>query len=176
MNGWEKATETRNIQDLKDLMTAVFPLDGTNGGEAGTKIATSCIPVYRCGTNAPAWMSGTHPTVAEGKVTRKVCYSWAGNCCYSSSNIEVVNCGGQYYVYKLNPTGCSCRYCGSNNWWKLFLQHIMISPEIALLDCILPWIWSNRRQLSDKSSGVPREGTVRNTSPSVISIIDFEIF
>ena len=85
------------------------------GGGAGTKMPTSCVPTYRCGRNAPGWMNGAHPTVAQGKVTRKVCYSWSSNCCQYSNNIEVVNCG-LYYVYKLIPTrNCHFRYCGSDN-------------------------------------------------------------
>ena len=77
---------------------------------------TSCVSKLRCGTHATGWMNGAHPTVAQGKVTRKVCYSWDSNCCNWSNNIEVVNCG-QYYVYKLSPpsAGCTLRYCGSDN-------------------------------------------------------------
>ena len=85
------------------------------GGGAGVKMPTSCVSENRCGTHAPGWMDGAHPTVADGKVTRKVCYGWSGNCCRRSNNIEVVNCG-LYYVYKLGPTpGCTLRYCGSDN-------------------------------------------------------------
>ena len=86
------------------------------GGGAGTKMPTSCVPKYRCGTDAPGWMNGAHPTVAEGKVTRKICFSWYDGCCqYWSNNMEVVNCG-QYYVYKLSPPShCYLRYCGSDN-------------------------------------------------------------
>ena len=76
---------------------------------------TSCVSNQRCGTAAPGWMNGAHPTVAQDKVTRKVCYSYSGNCCNWSNNIEVVNCG-QYYVYKLSrPPTCYLRYCGSDN-------------------------------------------------------------
>ena len=85
---------------------------------------TSCVPAPRCGTSATGWMNGIHPTVAQGKVTRKVCYNWENNCCWRSNNIEVVNCG-QYYVYELSPhpsTG-HLRYCGSDNWCRLFHMH-----------------------------------------------------
>ena len=78
---------------------------------------TSCVPINRCGTHATGWMNGAHPTVADAKVTRKVCYSYLGDCCWRSSNIKVVNCG-QYYVYQLSkppPPGCHLRYCGSDN-------------------------------------------------------------
>ena len=42
------------------------------GGGAGTKMSTSCVPKYRCGAHITGWMNGAHPTVADGKVTRKV--------------------------------------------------------------------------------------------------------
>ena len=76
---------------------------------------TSCLPTLECGTYLPGWMNGTHPTVADGKVTRKVCFGRNKNCCEFSNNIEVVN-SGQYYVYKLSaPPVCRSRYCGSDN-------------------------------------------------------------
>ena len=77
---------------------------------------TSCVPKNRCGTDATGWMNGVHPRVAQGKVTRKVCYHWYDNCCKWSNNMEVVNCG-LFYVYKLSrPSGgCHLRYCGSDN-------------------------------------------------------------
>ena len=43
---------------------------------AGTSIATKCISKgQRCGTDVPGWMDGAHPTVDEGVVSRKVCFS-----------------------------------------------------------------------------------------------------
>ena len=85
-------------------------------GSAGTRMATSCPPTSRCGTNAPGWMNGGHPTVADGQVSRQVCFNW-GNCCNLSINIKVRNCGS-YYVYYLNstPSGgfCHLRYCGAD--------------------------------------------------------------
>ena len=84
------------------------------GGGAGTKMPTSYVSIERCGTHASGWMNGAHPTVAEGKVTRKVCYRYS-SCCWRSNNIEVLNCG-LYYVYKLSrPPNCTYRYCGSDN-------------------------------------------------------------
>jgi hypothetical protein len=111
-------------------------------------MASSCVNVRRCGTDATGWMNGAHPTVADGKVTRKVCYHW-GSCirmssdnvcyhwqgdCYKYSNVEVVNCG-QYYVYKLSPPPkCPYRYCGSDNWFWLFHVHIMMHLHYPLAD------------------------------------------
>ena len=64
------------------------------GGQAGIKIATSCVGHGNCGTAASGWMLGSHPTFSEGKVNRTVCYrSWYNNCCWQSNSIEVLNCG-----------------------------------------------------------------------------------
>ena len=86
------------------------------GGGAGTKLATSCTPKHRCQTDKTGWMNGAHPTVADGKVKRKVCFSHDGSsCCLWSNYIEVINCGW-YYVYKLGPPPqCNARYCGTGN-------------------------------------------------------------
>ena len=61
---------------------------------------TSCVPDWRCGTHVTGWMNGTHPTVTEGNVPRKMCYNWSiivvtGQITWP----EVVNCE-QYHFYK----------------------------------------------------------------------------
>ena len=85
-------------------------------GNAGTKMPTSCVSSYRCGTDATGWLNGPHTTVVDGKVTRQVCFSWSG-CCTWSINIQVLNCGG-YFVYFIDgtPPGhpCHLRYCGTD--------------------------------------------------------------
>ena len=84
------------------------------GGGAGTKMPKSCVPKNRCGTHASGWLNGTHPTLAEEKVTRKVCYHWGSKCCNWSNHIDVINCG-PYFVYKLSPPpNCHLRYCGKD--------------------------------------------------------------
>ena len=77
-------------------------------------MVTSCPPENRCNTQAPGWMNGGHPTVAEGPVSRQVCFHW-GNCCSWPQNIKVRNCGS-YYVYHLSggTPGCQLRYCGTD--------------------------------------------------------------
>ncbi|RMX49292.1 hypothetical protein pdam_00011234 [Pocillopora damicornis] len=81
-------------------------------GDAGTQMPTKCVPKLQCGTHAPGWLSGAHPTVGEGAVQRKVCFHWSSGCCQWSSNILVRNCGG-FFVYELDrPPACSLRYCG----------------------------------------------------------------
>ena len=84
-------------------------------GLAGKQMPDSCVPKHRCGTHAPGWLRGGHPTVAEGAVRRKVCFHWTSGCCQFSTNIRVRNCGA-FYVYRLNPPPvCILRYCGDAN-------------------------------------------------------------
>ena len=50
--------------------------------------------------------------MAEGVVTRDVCYHWKSGCCQWTNNIQVKNCGA-FYVYELQKTPvCFLRYCG----------------------------------------------------------------
>ena len=82
-------------------------------GQAGNQMPESCVPMRRCGTHAPGWLNGSHPSVADGIVRRKVCFHWSNRCCLWSTYINVRNCGG-FYVYKLNrPPACHLRYCGN---------------------------------------------------------------
>ena len=116
---------------------------------------TSYPPLYKCNTNAPGWLKGEHPSVADGQVTRKACFHWS-NCCSLSTNIKVRNCGS-YYVYYLKSTGsCWYRYC-STDWTDksslltnlIVRQHIVttfdwkkaLSQIQSNNDCILSWLW-----------------------------------
>ena len=95
--------------DQRDLAPGWYRFQGA----AGDKMPTSCVPMRRCGTHAPGWLSGAHPTVAQGIVPRKVCYHWSNKCCLWSNNIRIRNCGG-FFVYELQKTPvCSLRYCGN---------------------------------------------------------------
>uniref|UniRef100_A0A8D3BXT6 UMOD/GP2/OIT3-like D8C domain-containing protein n=1 Tax=Scophthalmus maximus TaxID=52904 RepID=A0A8D3BXT6_SCOMX len=89
-----------------------------------------CVPVNRCGTNAPLWLQGPHPRRRDGVVTRRVCGHWKKKCCAFRSNpIKVKKCRGNFYVYKFTvPTSCSLAYCKKNieNIHMSFLFHIVI--------------------------------------------------
>ena len=84
---------------------------------AGTKMPTSCVSTRHCGTDAPGWLNGAHPEVADGQVIRNVCFNWKLNCCRWAINIQVRNCGS-YFVYYISGTPsanpCSLGYCGSD--------------------------------------------------------------
>ena len=84
-------------------------------GAAGTRLPTSCTPDYRCGTSATSWLTNGHPSVADGRVSKRVCFSYNGDCYYYRCvNIIIRNCGS-YYVYELDRTpSCSYRYCGTD--------------------------------------------------------------
>ena len=93
-------------------------------GAAGDRMADKCVLMYRCGTEAPGWLNGSHPTVAEGVVTRQVCFHYWGDCCFWSNVIKVKNCSS-YYVYELqkpplSTADCPYRYCGNAGAGKLY--------------------------------------------------------
>lgn len=80
-------------------------------GTAGSKMPTYCVPKRMCNTDATGWLSGGHPTLQEGAVSRSVCFHWGGNCCNWAVTIQVRNCG-LFFVYQLvNPGNCQLRYC-----------------------------------------------------------------
>ena len=110
----------RDIKRNKNFVTVNFKCDEKLNrwyrfqGDAGTKMAKACPPVERCDAGYPAWLSGNHPTVAEGTVSKKVCVNRSGFCCDKSHFIQVKNCGS-YYIHKLGDPGtCDARYCGTD--------------------------------------------------------------
>ena len=107
-------------------------------GDAGTKMPTSCVPDWRCGTVQPGWLSGSHPTETEGEVERTVCFRRGNDCCQHSIAIKVRNCGS-YYIYYLFKTKCNHRYC-STDWWRGYnykLQDIHVDRKTWFPPCRL---------------------------------------
>ena len=88
-------------------------------GKTGNHISEYCVPINHCGTHAPGWLNGIHPSVQEGIVIRQVCYHWKGKCCKWKNNIKIRNCGNYYVYHLVKPPTCFLRYCG--DWrreWK----------------------------------------------------------
>jgi len=83
-------------------------------GAAGKRMASSCPLTYRCNTYAPSWLTGGHPSVADGQVNRTVCFRWGDYCCHRSTNIQVRNCSSHYVYYLSATPDCKLRYCGSD--------------------------------------------------------------
>ena len=80
-------------------------------GPAGDRIPDVAPPINHCGTHAPGWLRGGHPSIYRRRQQRTVCYHWAGNVCKWSNPIKVTNCGS-FYVYQLTKTPlCRLRYC-----------------------------------------------------------------
>src|SRR4029434_2389873 len=90
-----------------------------------------CVPNHRCGTAAPLWLNGPHPRPEDGIVTREVCITWVGNCCYSKTpSIQVKACPGSYTVYKLvDPLYCNVAYCTGK----------MLFSDIFTIVCLCPY-------------------------------------
>ena len=86
-------------------------------GDAGTKMPTTRVSALRCGTDWSGWLNGAHPTLEDGEVQMKVCFSNRPSrlpICKYSTTIFVKNCGS-YFIYKLHhPPGCDSRYCGTD--------------------------------------------------------------
>ena len=73
----------------------------------------SCVNTGHCGTHGPGWLNGSHPSMDEGAVRRKVCFHWRSLCCLFETYITVRNCG-EFFVYRLTPVHiCDSRYCGN---------------------------------------------------------------
>ena len=99
-------------------------------GRAGKKMPEQCVATHHCGTHAPGYLNGRHPIVAEGIVSRRVCFHWSSNCCRWSRSIRVRNCNG-FYVYELGSTpACSLRYCGDADIGKGILPVLLFTFSV----------------------------------------------
>ena len=87
-------------------------------GAAGNRMPDKCVLRWRCGSEHPGWLNGTHPTVAEGVVERRVCFSEQKSCCLQDEIVKVKNCSS-YYVYELQWVHFNLRYCGNAGAGKL---------------------------------------------------------
>ena len=87
---------------------------------AGAKMPEKKVPENHCGTQAPIWLDGSHPTKKGENVARRACVNVldiAADGCYDSFNINIINCG-DYFVYYLRPPWyCAVAYCAG----KLFV-------------------------------------------------------
>ena len=120
-------TKKENLSDANRKSSYVTPLNGPSlcddllpegwyrfVGAAGTKMPTTRVPAFRCGTDWPGWLDGAHPTVEDGEVFRKVCFSDRSTGCRYTKIIFVKNCGS-YFIYKLiKPQICLSRYCSAD--------------------------------------------------------------
>ncbi|KAI4899396.1 hypothetical protein NFI96_017007, partial [Prochilodus magdalenae] len=79
------------------------------------RMTESCVAMGYCGTAFPMSLSGPHPQIEDGVVTRQICGTVGYDCCYlKTTTIQVKACPGDYYVYELvKPDNyfCDVAYC-----------------------------------------------------------------
>ncbi|XP_063691658.1 uncharacterized protein LOC134823987 [Bolinopsis microptera] len=101
VNAWGKIAQT----DDRSLPRGWYRF--TNGFE---KMPEKCPIAESCGSLKPGYLSQPHPDVGEGIVERKVCFGDADQCCSTSRDVLVKNCGA-HFVYRLYPTTTYEKYC-----------------------------------------------------------------
>ena len=89
----------------------------------GGMLPETCIEKFHCGTQAPIWMNGHHPTARNTIEERQVCANFGepDDCCSWMATIGVMRCADpdqrneDYFVYRLQrPPGCSIAYCAGD--------------------------------------------------------------
>ena len=108
------------------------------------RMPIKCPAKRRCSTHAPGWLQGGHPTVAQGTVSRKVCYHWSRGCCQWSNNIRS-GIVGLFMSMNWRGPACSLRYCSefkslpklfSNiSFFVSFAKLLHISKLVFCLHC-----------------------------------------
>ncbi|XP_059839371.1 uncharacterized protein LOC132401290 [Hypanus sabinus] len=109
------------------------------------------LPVGVCCGKSPGWLGGSHPTVTEGEVMRKVCFMMNGNIIPGSGmsttgaiqsnttclDIKVKNCIG-YFVYLLKPTPSDhAVYCTDSTLGDPCVNHTILDQPWRSTDCSL---------------------------------------
>ncbi|XP_072272967.1 uncharacterized protein, partial [Pyxicephalus adspersus] len=116
---WRSTSNVHNESDYLRSTDWVHCDSGLNGwyrfkGEYDLRIPEYCVPFYSCGTHAPIWMNGSHPTIENGIISHTGCANWwwGNSCCAWSNQISVKMCPEGFYVYKLQGTpNCYLAYC-----------------------------------------------------------------
>uniref|UniRef100_A0A3B4D6V8 ZP domain-containing protein n=1 Tax=Pygocentrus nattereri TaxID=42514 RepID=A0A3B4D6V8_PYGNA len=105
LNDLYRATSSRNERYLGSFFTRCDADKAWNGWYRlsyqgnNARLPESCVSPGSCESNAPLWLSGGHPRLEDGIVTRQVCGTAYQDCCYYKSYpIQVKACPGNYYV------------------------------------------------------------------------------
>ncbi|XP_059815951.1 uncharacterized protein LOC132387594 [Hypanus sabinus] len=104
------------------------------------KIPETAVPQYCCCGKRQGWLEGSHPTVTEGEVMRKVCFTKNGNNNRASDtclDIKIKNCIG-YFVYLLKPTPAGRNvYCTDSTLRDPCVNHTILDQPWRSTDCSL---------------------------------------
>ncbi|XP_032880858.1 uncharacterized protein LOC116975639 [Amblyraja radiata] len=104
------------------------------------KILEHAVPFSRCSGWSPGWLSGSHPRVRDGEVTRTVCFNWVRDNpnkhnCLTHQEIKIKNCG-DYFVYRLKPTpGYYSVYCTDSVRSDPCVDHTVLDQPWRSTDC-----------------------------------------
>ncbi|XP_072893516.1 uncharacterized protein [Hemitrygon akajei] len=108
------------------------------------KIPETAVPQYCCCGKRQGWLEGSHPTVTEGEVMRKVCFTENGNNNHASDmsqnnntclDIKIKNCIG-YFVYLLKPTLTGHNvYCAGSILRDPCANHTILDQPWRSTDC-----------------------------------------
>ena len=121
--------ESRSVLKTSSSITRDYYISGWYRfmGKAGDRMVDyppTTASGNRCAAFMPGYLSGKHPRGSDGIVSRTVCFAYSASPCWTSTAIQVKNCGN-YFVYKLNRLTNSryyMRYCGSGEVGKEPLQ------------------------------------------------------
>ena len=97
----------------------------------------ACVKSGSCGTHAPGWFQGSHPTQPGAVSPGRVCFTFMGSCCHWFTPVKVKKCNG-FYIYRLPQTSlCDLQYCGDgaagrNNYWSEIFS-LVLSPHLRLV-------------------------------------------
>lgn len=105
---------------------------------AGGKMPTKDPGFWHCGTFAPIYLNGVHPTSTNVEVNAKACVNLPftpPKGCSVQYDIKIINCGA-FFLYKLKePRQCSLAYCAGKrpklmlNSHGLYAQLLEISMK-----------------------------------------------
>jgi len=93
-------------------------------GEAGTRLMSSCPPMFACGTWAPLWSEDAHPRYVGESAVLNVYGKWDDWCEYLGVRLEVKCCSQSppSFIYRLvetskdyiNSLNYNVAFCGMN--------------------------------------------------------------
>ena len=105
---------------------------------AGGELPEHMVRQDQCGTRAPVWLNGRHPTKKGQNVVRQACVNKLdlNYGCWEFFDINIMNCGDYFVYYLPPPDHCSVAYCAGKQFNKfrfVIVSHRQISSLIAPL-------------------------------------------
>ena len=77
----------------------------------GTQIPEEVVDHHSCGTWAPGYLNGTHPSTVGELKDVNVCFFSYNSSCFYNNMIQVTNCGSFFLYNLVTPPACELRYC-----------------------------------------------------------------